>query len=102
MSYSPKYTSESLVEAVTQIDITDSTNPSSSQVLTWIEEVEKEVEERRLGSHTATNVYIDVPSLEEVSGYYDVTYRARTGQLLVLTSMGAGRLVPLTLSLIHI
>jgi len=94
MSYSPQYTSESLVEAITQIDITDSTNPSSSQVLTWIEEVEKEVEERRLGSHTATDVYIDVPGTEEVEGYYSATYKAKTGQLYILTSMGTGRLVP--------
>lgn len=90
------YTSEALVEAITQIDITNSSSPSSDQVSTWIEEVEKEVEERRLGSHTASDVYIDVPSLRESSGYYDVTYRAKTGQLFILTSMGAGRLVPLT------
>jgi len=96
MSYTPKYTSEALVEAITQVDITETTSPNSSQVLTWIEEVEKEVEERRLGSHTAADVYIDVPSLEEASGYYNVTYRARTGQLFVITSMGVGRLVPLT------
>jgi len=95
LSYSPQYTSESLVEAVTQIDITDSTNPSSSEVLTWIEEIEKEVIERRLGSHTATDVYIDVPNIEESVGYYSATYKAKTGQLFIGTSMGAGVLVPL-------
>jgi len=95
MSYQPQYTSEEKVEGILQIDIDNDSNPSSSEVLTWIEEVEREVEERRLGSHTATDVYVDVPSLDEAAGYYSATYKAKTGQLFIATSMGAGILVPL-------
>jgi len=95
MSYSPIYTSEADVEAITQVDITDTTKPNSSQVLNWIEEIEKGVIERALGSHTATDVLVDVPSQEEVIGFYSAIYRARTGQLIIKTALGGGVLVPL-------
>jgi len=61
MAYTPKYTSERLVESLLQIDISDSTSPNSSQVLKWIEEVEKYIDERGWGSQSVTDELIDVP-----------------------------------------
>jgi len=61
MAYSPKYTSERLVESLLQIDISDSTSPNSSEVLKWIEEVEKYIDEKGWGSQSVTDELIDVP-----------------------------------------
>jgi len=61
MAYTPKYTSERLVESLLQIDISDSTSPNSSQVLKWIEEVEKYIDEKGWGSQSVTDELIDVP-----------------------------------------
>jgi len=61
MAYTPKYTSERLVEGLLQIDISDSTSPNSSEVLKWIEEVEKYIDEHGWGSQTVTDELIDVP-----------------------------------------
>lgn len=71
MSYTPKYTSEVLVEQLTQMNITTSSDPNSDEVLDWIEEVEKEIDAKKLGwgdgrtagqGYLASNVYLDVPS----------------------------------------
>jgi len=61
MAYTPKYTSERLVEALLQIDITDSTSPNSSQVLAWIEEVEAYIDSKGWGTQTVADELIDVP-----------------------------------------
>jgi hypothetical protein len=44
MPYTPKYTSEELVEALLQTIIDNTSVPTSSQLLTWIEEVEKKMD----------------------------------------------------------
>lgn len=61
MSYTPKYTSETKVEAELQTDLSNSTKPTSAQVLVWIEEEEAYIDEIGLGQKTASNVTIDVP-----------------------------------------
>jgi len=70
MSYQTKYTSIELVEALTQMSLTESTDPTRTEVFNWIEEVEKEIDARKLGwkdggsegdGYDAVNVYIDVP-----------------------------------------
>jgi len=61
MTYSPQYTTEVRVEGITQFDITASTNPSTSEVLDWIEEVEADADQRMLGSYTQTDLAFDVP-----------------------------------------
>lgn len=70
MVYSPKYTSEALVERETQMTITDTSDPSSSEVLDIIEEVENEIDKQKLGwddgasegeGYTVSDLYIDNP-----------------------------------------
>jgi len=72
MSYIPKYTSEEKVEKLTQMTIDATTDPNSTEVLEWIEEVEKEVDVKKLGwgdgrsegqGYAASNVYLSVPRI---------------------------------------
>jgi len=83
-----KYTSETDVEAFTQMDIKDDTNPNSTEVGNWIDEVEAMIDAQLLGTYTATDVKIDVEPtfayakntikwLEEVSTYGYSEPRAR-------------------------
>lgn len=65
MPYAPKYTSEDLVEALLQTTIDNSTIPTSSQLLTWIEEVEKKMDADLLGSYTATDELNDVETVND-------------------------------------
>lgn len=48
MSYTPKFTNESSVEALLQIDITASTKPTTAQVNQWIQEIEDGMMEKNL------------------------------------------------------
>ena len=95
MSYVPVYTTEVLVEGITQVTITASSTPTTAQTASWIEEVETGVVDRRLGSHSATGVYVDVPEQGEVGGEYSAAFRAQTGRLRIQSGMGAGSFVPL-------
>lgn len=54
------YTTEALIEAATQVDITTTSDPSTSEVAEWISEVEAAMDAELLGSYTATNEEIDV------------------------------------------
>jgi len=74
VTYTPKYTSESKIEALVGFDITAKTKPSSSQVLDVIEEVEAEIDAKYLGwedgasygeGYTISDLYIDVPASAE-------------------------------------
>jgi len=69
ISYVPQYTSELLIEGITQITITTATKPTTAQTLAWIEEIEKGMDSKLLGSYTATDEYIDVPSQRSVSRF---------------------------------
>jgi len=74
MSYQPKYTSEKYVERLVRFDITNETSPSSIEVNEIIEEVENEIDNRKLGwaddasygtGYSISNLYIDVPGDED-------------------------------------
>uniref|UniRef100_A0A6M3KIP6 Uncharacterized protein n=1 Tax=viral metagenome TaxID=1070528 RepID=A0A6M3KIP6_9ZZZZ len=88
------YTTEAKVEAVTQIDIDATTYPTTAQVAVWITEIEAEIAERALGSHTATDQYVDVPSAEESAQYWGFKWTPATDSLQ-FTYGGAGVIVPL-------
>jgi len=60
VSYSPKYTSAAKVEGVTQFATGAATDPSTTEVLTWIQEVEADADARGLYSYTETNQVMDV------------------------------------------
>lgn len=59
------YTSEIKIEAVVQMSITDSTEPTSTQVTQWITEIEADADARALAEYTLTDQLIDVlPGLD--------------------------------------
>jgi len=62
MPYSPLYTSQAKVTGLTQFTPSDTTQPTSTQVLTWIEEVEADIDARALGNYVATDQIVDVPA----------------------------------------
>ena len=76
-SYTPKYTSETLIERELQFDITSATSPDSDELLTIIQEVEEEIDAKKLGwkdggdygdGYEISGLYIDVPdSVEELT-----------------------------------
>jgi len=94
VTYTPKYTSEAKIEAELQCTISESSNPTTAQVLVWIEEIETEIDTLGLGQLTASNVTIDVPEeleqeqppvgtiawFEEITKPY--THWKRTGRLV--------------------
>lgn len=83
------------MEGITQVTITTTSTPTTAQTLSWLEEIETGVVDRRLGSHSATDVYVDVPEQADVGPEYNAEFRAQTGRLWIRTAMGAGRFVPL-------
>ena len=94
MSYTPLYISEARIEALTQVTIESSnTVPTSAQLLVWIEDVESRIVDRALGSHTATDQYVDVSSGSVTSGRYQWTYYV--GQDRLKVDLPSGILVPL-------
>lgn len=60
MTYSPKYTSQAKVTGITQFTPGASTNPTETQVLQWIEEIETDVDTRCLASYTVTDQIVDI------------------------------------------
>ena len=65
MTYAPKYTSAAKVEGLTQFAAGAATNPSDTEILAWIEEVETDADARDLYQTTHTDEIIDiVPELE--------------------------------------
>ena len=87
------YTNEEDIEDLLQITLSSTSVPDSAAVARWIEAFESRVVERRLGSHVATNEYIDVPGFSANLTRYNWVYRARTGRLQI--NLGAGRVIPL-------
>lgn len=59
----PTYGSLEGVEAILGFRVTDSTVPNSTQVASWIDQIEAEVKERALGSYSVSDEYIDVPAI---------------------------------------
>jgi len=66
MSYSPQYTSETKIEGYLQIAINDSTDPTTTELLDWIEEIETDADQRMLGSYTLTDFEFDVPATSTI------------------------------------
>ena len=93
MSYSPLYTSEVQIEGLLQLTIDANSIPTTTQLNTFIEQVETEVVQRRLGSHTATDIYLDVGPGGSIPARYNWVYNARTGTLRI--DLGKGVVVPL-------
>jgi len=94
-TYDPVYTSESKIEGLTQVVIADNnTTPSSAEVLVWIEQIESEIVERILGSHTATDQYVDVPTTAVLSNPAQWAFNTKTGTLSF--NMPSGSIIPLT------
>jgi len=60
MTYTPKYTSQAKVTGITQFTPASDTTPTETQVLTWIEEIEADLDARHLASYTATDQVIDI------------------------------------------
>jgi len=88
------YTSEAKIEAVTALSITDTSVPTTAQVAVWITEIEADITERALGSHTATDNYLDVPEKNEGNELYEWSYTADTDRLRF--DEGGTRYVPVT------
>jgi hypothetical protein len=61
MSYTPQFTDEEHIEAFTGEDIDTGTDPTTDQVLEWIEEVEKEMIAKGFYTEALTDQYIDIP-----------------------------------------
>lgn len=103
--YEPKYTSEAAVERLVQFNIDVDTKPSSSEVLEWIELIEKEIDSRRLGwkdggsegdGYVVTDLYLDVPKtteedeatpLEIITGKYITKLLLTNYPILTMTSL---------------
>jgi hypothetical protein len=64
MSYVPLYTSVDKVSSLVQVDIDTTSVPKIDEVLTYIQESEAKIIDRGLGLHNATNMYIDIPSID--------------------------------------
>jgi hypothetical protein len=93
MSYSPVYTSEVMVEGLLQVTIDNSSIPTSTQLAQFMKDVEYGVIHRKLGSHTATDIYIDVPIGTEILRRYDWIYDAEHARLKI--GINSGVLIPL-------
>jgi len=95
MSYQPIYTSELSVEGLTQITVTDTSKPNSTQLLNWIEEIEKGIDELSLGSYETGNypngMMVDVPytkaMAENTIGWFEYIttygYTPQTGRVVI-------------------
>jgi len=73
MSLVPKYTNEEKIEHLTQMDIDNTTDPSSVEVLKWIEGIEAEIDAKKLGwandrkegeGYLAKDIYLTVPRIK--------------------------------------
>lgn len=93
MSYTPLYTSLDKVESITRVSFTQSSVPTRADVLSWVEQIESRVEARALGSHTATDQYIDVPMAEEI--YPDYTWYYEVEDAKLRFEVEGGVVVPL-------
>ena len=101
MAYNPLFTSEEDVESLTQLTITDASVPTSTELLDFIQQVEARVTERGLATHTAPDIYVDVPTQESVGSEYNwarqsysrFVYRIRQGQFNFNTA--SGLIIPL-------
>jgi len=60
MTYTPQYTSQTRINGITQFTAGAATNPSTTEILDWIEEVEADADQRMLGSYTLTDFAFDI------------------------------------------
>jgi len=54
------YCNETDIEGITQFDVNSTTNPSTTEVATWITQIEADADARALGNYTSTDELIDV------------------------------------------
>jgi len=66
LTSSGSYTNIEKIEGLLQFTIDDTSVPSESEVVTYIQESEAKIVDRALGVHTANPVYIDVPISADV------------------------------------
>lgn len=92
-TYDPAYTDLEEVMALTQVTIDESSVPTAAQTLRWIRNAESRLIDRALGSHTATDQYIDVPAGSSVLRRYQWVYYVKDDRLV--TSINRGTVVPL-------
>lgn len=64
MSYNPEFTNLSSISALTGEAINDTSDPNTSQVLEWIEEVEKEMISKGFSTEALTGIIMDIPEGE--------------------------------------
>lgn len=74
------YTSEILVEGELLTSITSSTSPNSSQLSTWIEEVESEIDELTETSYTEVTVTDEIMPYDDSNGWISDTKIYPTGR----------------------
>lgn len=87
------WVTESKIESLTTLTIDDTSIPNRTQVAQYITEAEARITDRALGSHTATDQYIDVPSGGGIAGRYQWVYYVKDDRLR--TEISRGRIVPL-------
>jgi hypothetical protein len=61
MVYSPKYTSQTKVQGLTQFAAGSTSKPTVTEVLQWIQEVEADADERSLYTYAVTDEVMDIP-----------------------------------------
>jgi len=93
VSYTPSYTSLGAVSAILRVDFTNTSIPTQTEVMSFIKNAEYDVVQRRLGSHTATDEYIDVGGSTNYSSQQEWAYNVREGSLNF--DMGGGQIVVL-------
>lgn len=71
MSYSPVYTTIEKVSSLVQVDLDTTSVPKIDEVLVYIQESEAKIIDRALGSHNASNAYIDIPVTGTVYSNYE-------------------------------
>lgn len=95
-TYTPLYTSESKIEALTRVTIDSGSIPTSNETEVWIEEIEKRISEKAMGIQTVTGQYIDVQSDSLINAAdYSWEYDIADGKLKFSTGGLSGTVIPL-------
>ena len=65
VGFVPRYTSIESVQALLQFEITSSTHPSDNDVLSFIEEIEGEIDAKNLGNNNTGLIEFDMPVMDK-------------------------------------
>ena len=91
MSYNPEFTNISSVSALTGETIDDTSDPNTSQVLEWIEEVETDMVGKGYSTQAFTSITMDIPE-----GDADHPYNVlKLGKIYSDRIVGGGKVVTL-------